>query len=524
MAAITGGLAMRLTYSLIRSATAAELGRNAPANVCFASVLAVYLLTAFGLRTLAAKTLLFDEAELLATSQVLALGYGKQPPLASWLLWGFNTLFGPSLAVVLSLRFAVLGLLYVGLYACGRAITATPGRAALGAACVLLIPAVSWDFVLDKTHTPLACVMVAFTIASMLRALRSDHPAWWAATGACVGLGMLSKYTFVPTAGGLAIALLMVPEYRRRVLTKRGGLAIAVAAVIILPHALWLVANQEELVAGVQHSMTDRPHRSAVGTLGLAADVALMSCGIVFAVFAVSVPGVFRRQVNPSSETRLLGHVMVFGAAIAAMLVLLSGGNRFKAHWFTPSAILLPLWLTARMESQEVSRRGWAGLWGAATAAAVGTLVGMGMLGTTGLLRQGEVLQARDRLTLQLADTLGEYPGSVICDSMRDAGNLRLIRPDFPVAVVGTTREARPRVGNASVYVWDATMRDVVSEADESRLVREFGVKPNPGAATRYVGASTAGGPRRRLAVTPLVPTNQAVPQPKPSGLPSAVK
>lgn len=493
---------MRLSHAILRPALS---GRTLEL-FCFPAAVGTYLLLVAGLRTAAAKTLLLDESELLTLSQTFALGYGNQPPLAVWLLWAVTAVVGPSAGAVIALRFAVLGLLYVGLFACGRALTMSPARAALGAAGALLVPAVSWDFVLDKTHTPLACAAAALTVAALLSALRGDGLHRWAILGACVGLGVMSKYTFVPFAAGLVFAALTIPDCRRRLLSSRGAVAALVATAVALPHLVWVVVNREELTGGIARAMTDRPYRSAGVMLGSAADVAFMSCGVVLAVFAVLVPGVFRRNRELPPGAKLLGRALAFGAALAVAAVLLSGGNRFKPYWFTPLAVLLPVCLVARMEPLTVSRSRVAALWATLALGVLGTSVGMVALGQSDRLRQGRQLHARDRLAADLAATLADSPGPVVCGSLRDAGNVRLGRPGSPVAVLGTPRGARPAIGDAAVLVWDASVSDVIAEAEVLRLAREFGLRPAPGARPRFVGGkpSAERPDDRRLGVTPL--------------------
>ena len=48
------------------------------------------------MRLLASPALKWDEAEQILWTQELALGYGPQPPLYTWLQWAMNQVFGPS--------------------------------------------------------------------------------------------------------------------------------------------------------------------------------------------------------------------------------------------------------------------------------------------------------------------------------------------------------------------------------------------------------------------------------------------
>jgi len=48
------------------------------------------------MRLLASPALKWDEAEQILWTQELALGYGPQPPLYTWLQWAMNQVFGPA--------------------------------------------------------------------------------------------------------------------------------------------------------------------------------------------------------------------------------------------------------------------------------------------------------------------------------------------------------------------------------------------------------------------------------------------
>ena len=56
----------------------------------------------------ASPTANFDQAEVLLLAQELRLGYTAQPPLYIWLNWPLDALAGPSLAVNLVLKCALL--------------------------------------------------------------------------------------------------------------------------------------------------------------------------------------------------------------------------------------------------------------------------------------------------------------------------------------------------------------------------------------------------------------------------------
>lgn len=488
------------TLSLVRWETA----RDALATNWFAVALGLYLILTASFRLLVARSLMFDESEQLALSQVFSLGYGTQPPLPIWLAWCGAGVFGASPALILGLRFAVLGLMYAGLYACGRSLTGSHNQAALAAAGALFVPAVAWDFVLDKTNTPMACAAAGFAVAALVNAVRSGRTRSAVWVGLFVGLGVLSKYTFLPFVAGLVGAALTLPEYRRWALSRRGAIAALTALIVALPHVVWVVANRAELADGITHSITDRHDRTLPRLLLSAGDVAVMSFGVTLAAFACLAPAVLRRREAPP-VVRLLGRALLLSASVAVAVVVLAGGTRFKPHWFTPLAVLLPAYLVSRLGGADVFRA--SGRLGAAAVLAVtGVTVSLGAVGTTDWLRQGRELRQRDRIAAQVADAV---PGdaSVVCESLRDAGNLRAAHPHSAVAVLGTPRSARPALVGHTVLVWDASKSDAVPERVAVALAREHGLRPDTTVLVHFVGTplTPATPTARRLGVVPLV-------------------
>lgn len=477
-------LSRELTRSLFRPVTA-----RPTLEVCwFPVALGLYLLLLVGLRSLVAKSLMFDESEQLALSQVLALGYGSQPPLVVWIVWAVGCVFGASAASIIGVRFAILGLMYCGLYACGRALTATPARAGLAAASALLVPAVCWDFMLDKTNTPMACAMAAFTVAALVRALTTEQIRWAIIVGVMVGLGILSKYTFIPFAAGLLTASLTVSQYRSWVWSRRGAMAVAVAIAVVLPHAAWVLVNKAELAEGITQTITNRPDRPLGVLLASACDVGAGACAVTLAVFAILAPGVFRRNLDLPAATRVLGRALLLAGIAGIVVVVLAGGNRFKAHWFTPLAVLLPTFLIARMDFVPIARWRVTGLWTAIGISVASIAIVAGIVGKTDWLQQGRQLHARDQLAVELAETLTVRPDSIVCDSLRDAGNIRLACPGSTVLVLRTPRSSRPVVCGPAVLVWDASKDDALQKQTERLLVRDYGLRPDPTAPVRFVG------------------------------------
>ncbi|MBV1696647.1 MAG: glycosyltransferase family 39 protein, partial [Hyphomicrobiales bacterium] len=65
----------------------------------------------------------------------------------------------------------------------------------------------------------------------------------WAVLGLAVGFGLWAKYAIAQLMVPLAVAFLAVPHWRQRLFTVGPWIAALLAAVVILPHALDVVAQ-----------------------------------------------------------------------------------------------------------------------------------------------------------------------------------------------------------------------------------------------------------------------------------------
>src|SRR5438034_5006511 len=160
-----------------------------------AAVLIVHLLTGgrYGFHR--------DELATLDDARHLAWGYVAYPPVTPFFGWISLKLFGTSLT---GFRFFAtvstsVAIVLTGLMA--RALGGKTGTQALAASAAIpfalstgtLMQYVSFDY--------LAWVACSYFF---VRLCRTRDPRWWLAIGACVGLGMLTKYSMVVCA--LAIA------------------------------------------------------------------------------------------------------------------------------------------------------------------------------------------------------------------------------------------------------------------------------------------------------------------------------
>jgi len=189
-----------------------------------------------------------DEAQYWRWGQSLEWGYYSKPPMIAWVInfstsifgdspWGirfFAPVFHAIAALILFLlsrrMFASLaGLFTVITYLLMPGITLSSG-------------VISTDGVLF----PFWCLALY-----LFWRLREEDLGWIGvvALGAAIGVGFLSKYAMLYFAIGITLASLIDEPTRKAVLSPKGAIFVAVAALVFAPHLIWNAANDFKTVS-----------------------------------------------------------------------------------------------------------------------------------------------------------------------------------------------------------------------------------------------------------------------------------
>ncbi len=312
-------------------------------------------------RVALSPALKWDEAEQMLWSQQLALGYGAQPPLYTWLQWGVNLLLGPSVLALSALKQGLLALTYVLMYLAGRELLG-PRGAWWASASMLLLPALGWYSVRDQTHTILVTAMACGAWWLLLRLVRQPRALDFAALGLVCGLGMLAKYSFALVVGAMLLAALSVPEARRALLSRGWWWAPVVGLVVVAPHAAWLLSHLQEATTGTIDKMQIHPERRLGKGLLSLLDVSAGTLAL-WAIFAVGAfrGAWWRRPMAPAAPWAQKVFVRYLALVLLALLgmVVLAGVTNFKGRWVLPLLCMVPLAaFAARPELQQHPRGG----------------------------------------------------------------------------------------------------------------------------------------------------------------------
>ena len=394
------------------------------------------------LRLALSSALTADDAREAVLAQSLQWGYqARQPPLYNWLVWGAFRLLGPGILALTLLKYAVLGLALWLVYLTARRILIDPRLATLGAFSLLLIVPIGWTAHEALTHSVGVLAACAGTAYAMVRLGDAPSRPAYAALGLAVGLGLLSKFTYVIFLAGLVLAALTVERYRRRLLDPAVLIAALVAALLVLPFALWFVGEGHDLgrLYAREVGLEDGPSwawQAGMG-VGYVARIAAFYLAPVGVALAACFPAIYRRQ-PPGTGGHPGGRLVAWH--LAWMLVLLTGAaliggfSFLKARWLIPAFFLAPVYGLWRLERHgtPVKRLGaFAAVLILAEIVAVGGLT-VRVTGASLFRRPYRMNEPYDEVAAGLARA-GFTRGTIVAGFGTLAGNLAVRFPDSRV-------------------------------------------------------------------------------------------
>jgi 4-amino-4-deoxy-L-arabinose transferase-like glycosyltransferase len=219
-----------------------------------------------------------EEAELM--QRHLAGGYQlRDPPLYEWMLWATQQLIGSGPLSYLVLRYALIAAIGVLFYvAVNRTVTDRRLAAAFSLSLVLFFW-FGWESHHSLAHSlALLAATLALWIAALAFAERSTTVGALG-LGLVIGLGILSKWTFLLVVFCLGFAFAIVPATRRVYRDPLFLLVLDGAAIPLLPFIAWLFDFPPELLLA----------RSLPSARGLPLEQTLQGA----AVFLTGIPLIF---------------------------------------------------------------------------------------------------------------------------------------------------------------------------------------------------------------------------------------
>ena len=295
----------------------------------------------------------------------LAGGYQlRNPPLYEWLLWSVQQIFGPGPLSYLILRYSLIAATGILFYVALFRTVADRRLAASFSLSLLLFFWFGWEAHHSISHSlALLVVSLALWIAALAYAMRRT-PARALLLGLIIGIGLMTKWSFLLVLLSLGTALALIPA-TRRIFTDPRSLLIPVAAVLpVLPFAFWLAHVDPELLAArsVPTGQSIPYERALHGAWIFLTGIPLVL--LPWIVFVLAFAKRFQRQrVEPVSEAAAIRvAVLTAGIGIALMAamfvavtlggVALFGITRFAIHYLFPFCLFAALGLAGLVGSR----------------------------------------------------------------------------------------------------------------------------------------------------------------------------
>ena len=299
--------------------------------------------------------LLPEEAYYWSYAQHLDLGYLDHPPLVAWLIWAGEAVLGKS---ELGVRIGAW-LLSLATAGFGYGVARNAFGAAAGCWTLLLVSGLPYFFGVGMLMTPDAPLVASWAGALYFleRALLAGRGAAWLGFGACLGVGMLSKYSMALLGAAALGAVLLDPAQRRWLRRPEPYLGLALALAIFSPVLVWNARHDWASFAFQSARRLGRPGRFGLPWLAAGAALLLTPLGLFAALQALAggdgPPARFRRQAR------------LFAGVPLAVFAAFSLRHGVRLHWTGP------LWLAALpLVAQRIATRpGLARIWGATLAA-----------------------------------------------------------------------------------------------------------------------------------------------------------
>ncbi|MEO1190218.1 MAG: glycosyltransferase family 39 protein [Pseudomonadota bacterium] len=210
------------------------------------------------LRPILTDTVGNDNTDQLLFAQALQAGYAyEQLPLYTWLVWGLSQALGPSIVTVGIIRYALVFLIHLFAYLAGRELIRDPKlQVACGLSPLLLYP-IGWRLHEADTQGVLASVLLLALVWMTLRVIQNGRLWDFLGLGAALGLGLLSSGYFGIGLVTLALALLLEPQSRSRVLRWPLLATLVLAALVITPTLLWVLEQGQPLFDQIRVRLDD---------------------------------------------------------------------------------------------------------------------------------------------------------------------------------------------------------------------------------------------------------------------------
>jgi hypothetical protein len=403
------------------------------------------------------------------------LGYDKLPPMPWWMIEVMYRLVGADWSYYLLSQVVVVAAFAIVWLA------ALPLVGAAGAlASVLIVDGLHYfNFTAAKfNHDVAQLPFWALAGFAFHRAMREGRLGSWALLGAALGLAFWAKYFIVMLAIPMALFVLIDPVARRALRTPGPYVAIAVGLLVVLPHLIWLIANDFLPLAYAETRLA--PARGALDHLTRPLIFVAGQLFWLIPSLLIALPLLYPRNNPPTpavdQRDRRIITLIVFGPASLLVAGGLVSGDRLITMWGYPFWLFLGLWLVMRarapLDRPRVARI--SATWALVTLAYVlAFVVDYAVLPFIGVRYRASLFPG-DRLAAEISDRFRSATGtplSYVISDMWLGGNIHHYGATHPLTVIDGKPARTPWVDPGDVrtrgaaVVWTGDDRTNLPEA-----------------------------------------------------------
>jgi Dolichyl-phosphate-mannose-protein mannosyltransferase len=274
------------------------------------------------LRSLTQPNAPLDVVEMAYWGHEWQLGYSRHPPLAAWLTEAALRLSGGAVWTVYLVAQLAMVVCFWAAWQLGRAML--PPRTALFAAA-LLECCLYYNFTTSEVNNNIALYPFwALAVLCFYRALETSASAPWIAMGACLGLGLLAKYSLVMLLPPMIGFLCLNPSARRHLSRTGPYLALLAFLIVSAPHLYWAARHGFPGIGfALERTRTDADAVSRlVGVLGFARDQLVALLPMLLVILPLTGLRWRLRPLGPADRFKRDFLVAVALGPFAAHLVL----------------------------------------------------------------------------------------------------------------------------------------------------------------------------------------------------------
>ncbi len=440
-------------------------------NAAFGWFLALHFAVWTALPSLLYANLPLDLIEALTYGREWPLGSDKLPPLPWWLVEIMYRSFGVD-AAYYALAQAAVVIAFALVFATARPLVGATGALV----AVLIIDGMHYfqytavKFNHDVVQLPF-WALAGYCFHAALKRGRLGH---WTLLGVAFGGALWAKYFVVMLAAPYALFVLFDRQARRALATPGPWLALCVALLVALPHAIWLFhadflpfTYAEHRAAPVRGWFDHILHPAffAASQIFFLLPSAFIAGALIWPrPKTAPLPLVGRVDLADAFDRRIVT-LLAFGPGITTVALAVASGRGAVAMWGYPLWLFVGLWIV--MMVQPILDRYRIGRVVAAWAAVFTVLALAFVINYTLLPR----LDHRYRAEFYPGNALGAAltqrfhaatgrPLRYVIGSMWDAGNLAHYSPDQPQVLIDGEPARAPWIDldalrkNGAVVVW----------------------------------------------------------------------